>query len=500
VNRGPDHEPVRRRNMKPTLLFGRFGLLGALSTVAAQSALTSQSANFNSSYTLTDAQIKKLGGNNDLVQAVETALNFERTNWAGSSVSEDDFYSLPSNASGAGPGSLLKVEMFTNTTLYTVPPGTALSRLVYITETSTGVPLPASAFILWPYSPRTNDDGKIPVVVWAHGNSGTTSECAPSHIRNLWYQYSSVFTLALAGYAVVAPDFAGLGINQTADGTPIRVENFVTRAISSDLIYAAQAAQSAFSELSADFVVMGHSIGAGGAWGVANRHHVQPIPGYLGAIAASPFQLESFRDPDTAITGPIETYASISLVEAIRNVHPDFNVSSFLTDTGMALYELQLELQSCVSVQQTLLLDQSPAPDALQPGWADVEEFRDLAKSTQFAGLEMAGPMLVLQATGDPLSNATIAAAQVNETCDTFPGSQIEYVEFNITGHIDILYASQSLWMDWIHDRFSHASAGNGTRGCSLEYRQPRGRPLEAYQQGGFKFFLEYATASYQTA
>jgi pimeloyl-ACP methyl ester carboxylesterase len=478
------------------MMSGRLLLWGLLSLAAAQSPIVAQSVNFNSSYTLTDAQVEKLGGDSELVQAVETALNFERTNWAGSSVSEDDFYSLPGNISDATPGSLLKVEAYTNTTLYTVPPGTALSRLVYITETSTGVAVPASAFVLWPYSPRNHSDGKFPVVAFGRGASGSTSECAPSHIRNLWYQYSALYQLALAGYVVVAPDYAGLGINRTAGGTPIRQETFVSSALSNDLVYAVQAAQSAFSELSADFVVLGHSLGAGGAWSTAIRHSQQPIPGYLGAVAASPFRLESLREPDAAVVGSLEVYTAINVVEAIRAVHPEFNISSFLTETGIALYDLVFELQACVSVQQTLLLYQSP--NVLQSGWADLDEFREYANSTRFAGLETAGPMLVLQATGDPLSNTTIAAAQVNETCNAFPNSQIEYVEFNISGHIDILYASQNVWMNWIQDRFSHASVDDG--GCSREYRQPLGRPVEAYQQGGFRYFLEYSTSPYQLA
>jgi pimeloyl-ACP methyl ester carboxylesterase len=484
--------------MKVAAAFGLISLSGVLLLVAAQSPTVAQSVNFNSSYTLTDAQAKAVGGDPELVQAVEVALNFERTNWAGSSVSEDDFYSLPSNTSNATPGSLLKVEVFTNTTLYTVPPGTALSRLLYTTETSTGVSVPASAFVLWPYSPRTDSDGKFPVVAWGRGNSGLSAECAPSHIRNLWYQYSATFPLALAGYVVVAPDYAGIGINQTADGTPIFHETLLSTAFSNDLIYAVQAAQSAFSELSVNFVVMGHSLGAGAAWASAIQNHDQPIPGYLGSVAASPFRLESLRDPDTAKVGPFEVYTAIVMAHAIRSAHPDFDISRFLTKTGIAIYELILELSACVSVQQTLTLYRTP--DVLQPGWSDLQEFREYANATRFAGLEIAGPMLVLQATGDSTSNATIAAAQVNETCDNFPDSQIEYVEYNISGHVDVLYAAQNVWMDWIHDRFSQNSNATSARGCSRRYHQALARPAEAYQQGGFRYFLEYSTSPYQLA
>jgi hypothetical protein len=89
-----------------------------------------------------------------------------------------------------------------------------------------GKVVPASAYVQWPYTPRIDPvTGKYAVVVWGHGRSGAFATCAPSHIRDLCYQYAAPFVLALQGYVVVAPDYAGLGVNAYANG--IRVQTRV---------------------------------------------------------------------------------------------------------------------------------------------------------------------------------------------------------------------------------------------------------------------------------
>ena len=65
-------------------------------------------------------------------------------------------------------------------------------------ESLNGTLSPASAYILWPYTPRVVVDG-FPVICWAHGTGGGFGECAPSHVRNLWYQFTAPYTLALQG-------------------------------------------------------------------------------------------------------------------------------------------------------------------------------------------------------------------------------------------------------------------------------------------------------------
>lgn len=181
----------------------------------------------------------------------------------------------------------------TNTSLYTLPAAVSLSRITYQTVTLNGTSIPASAYILWPYLPRTfrNITGH-PVIGWAHGTSGVLPECAPSHIRNLWYQYSGPYIMALQGYVVVAPDYAGLGVGNASpsSGAPPILHPYLSSASHAhDLVHAIAAAQSAFPSLSASFVTIGHSQGGGTTWALTTTTNTTPPNrNHLGAVAASP--------------------------------------------------------------------------------------------------------------------------------------------------------------------------------------------------------------------
>ena len=130
--------------------------LFALTRCVAAQLITPQNNTFNSSSSLSPYQISAANLDATEVNNVNVAIRFEQSNWATGSVRTDPFYSsLPSNASSAAPGSLLKLEDYTNTTLYTLPPNVALSRIIFQSETyrlnDSNTPVPASAYILWPW-------------------------------------------------------------------------------------------------------------------------------------------------------------------------------------------------------------------------------------------------------------------------------------------------------------------------------------------------------------
>ena len=148
------------------------------------------------------------------------AHQFEQSYRAHASVFEDPFYQVPENSSNVTPGTLLKVEKETNTSLYNLPPNLSLSRFLYQSKTSNGSLTPVSAYILWPYIARPHADG-YPLIAWAHGTSGVAPECAPSNIKHLWHHFQAPYQLALLGFVVVATDYAGLGVAKDASGKSI---------------------------------------------------------------------------------------------------------------------------------------------------------------------------------------------------------------------------------------------------------------------------------------
>ncbi|KAL8881370.1 MAG: hypothetical protein Q9192_007811, partial [Flavoplaca navasiana] len=161
----------------------------------------------------------------------------------------------------------------------------ALSRILYQSENLQGSPVPASAFILWPFQPRTQPDGKYAVAAWA---AGVHENCAPSNTKTLWQHWLAPFPLALHGCVIFTPDYAGLGVGRTADGNKIIHQYMANPAQANDIVFGVQAAQQAVLKLSPNFAVLGHSQGGGAAWAVAQRQAQKPVKGYLRAVAVSP--------------------------------------------------------------------------------------------------------------------------------------------------------------------------------------------------------------------
>lgn len=115
------------------------------------------------------------------------------------------FYDAPSPLRWAPAGTLIRQQPATD---YTVPAGTGVTRLLYHSRTAGGRDVAASAVVLTPSGTSPHDGW--PVVLDAHGTSGVARDCAPSLMRDL-YHGDQMARFLTRGYAVVAPDYAGLG-------------------------------------------------------------------------------------------------------------------------------------------------------------------------------------------------------------------------------------------------------------------------------------------------
>ncbi|KAL8995958.1 MAG: hypothetical protein Q9188_006685, partial [Gyalolechia gomerana] len=295
----------------------------------------SLTADISSSHYISDDQIARAGITREIAAAMEAAWNFEQSTWASGSVASDPFYTVPAGSPSASPGTLLKVEEATDTAKFTLPPSTALSRILFQTRTLNGKSVPASAFFLGLYSP------------------GLFGDQGPSHLKGLSYQFGAPFILAFQGYAVVRADYAGLGVNQTATGDAVYHEFLANPAHANDLFYSVQAAQAAFAQLSKQFVIMGHSQGGGAAWAAAQRQAVEPVKGYLGAIAASPVT-DLFKLPPK---GPLFGVLTTFTVYALQSLYPGFDYRDILTEEAAKRWELYLQLKAGDGVGFAILLD-----------------------------------------------------------------------------------------------------------------------------------------------
>jgi pimeloyl-ACP methyl ester carboxylesterase len=424
-----------------------------------------------------------------LPQSVIDALNYERTSWAHGSVKDDSFYSVPNGTAHFSPGTLIKLQEDANSTAYTLPPNTAISRFIYQSKNLNGDLVPVSGYILWPLSPRKQSDG-YQVVAWAHGTVGVAAECAPSHFRNLWQHFLAPYQLALQGYVVVATDYAGLGVSSDSTGKSIVHEYMASPAAANDVIYSVQAARQAFPQLSKEFVVVGHSQGGGAAWGVAQKRTYDEIDGYLGAVAVSPVT-NLLADPD-----PIGTIIGAAMGPGTAAAIPDFKLTDIFTNEGLEALETILKLEGCSVPSQELFLGPALAGNLLKPDWRSNTGVLKYNSLTANGGRKISAPLLVIHGENDQLVNFQVTVDAVNNTTSLYPQSQLEFLRLPNTSHIAALTGSQPVWMDWVADRFAGLEVKffNKTSICTAQHA----RPITAYSPD-LNWFVGLATQPYET-
>lgn len=475
----------------------RSTLWGFLSLALAQRRLTPQTNTFNSNYELPGDITSLAAFDDDDVNNINIAVRFEQSNWATGSVLSDPFYTdLPPKAKTAPAGSVIKVEEVTEVGNYTIAPTLSLSRIVYQSKSLNGTLVPVSGYILWPYHPR-NGAKRVPLVAWGHGFSGFVPECAPSHIQNLWYQFSGPYELALSGYAVVASDYAGLGVSKDAHGRTIYHETSSNPAAGQDLLFAAQAAQSAFSDiLTKDFVVMGHSQGGGAAWGAAQEQVKLKIPGYKGAIAISPI-----ARPVDQVRGT--TYTNVLFSESILALYPDLKRKDVLTDEGEKVLKVIKDTQGCQSTLSEVVqafAKQNPTLPWGNPAFENNTNLLAWEKMINLGGKDFKGPLLVIQGESDPVTPEPLTTRAVKETCKAYPKKKLDYVTARGIGHVPVMYASRQVWLDWLDECFSGKGCKDDKGKCSTSIIGDKApRLLDSYT-GELSYFLSPALEGYEIA
>lgn len=125
------------------------------------------------------------------------------------------FYETPENFSSLPVGSIIRQEPIE------APAGASAWRVLYVSERWDGTHVPASGLVIAPK--QTDSTTPHPVVSWLHGTTGVARGCAPSLAPNPVQEFVQrgeyVIDIGIPylqdwlakGYAIVAPDYAGLG-------------------------------------------------------------------------------------------------------------------------------------------------------------------------------------------------------------------------------------------------------------------------------------------------
>ncbi|WAC56150.1 lipase family protein [Gordonia sp. SL306] len=175
--------------------------------------------------------------------------------------------------------------------------------------------------------------GGWPIVVWAHGSRGIADQCAPSN-QPTKADRDEMGRWLDRGYAVVVPDYAGLGTR----GTP---EYFDTDTTASNIVDAVRASRDVASGLARRWAVVGEGQGAGAAIELARQAtRIQgPTLDYRGSAASSiPVEFDTLIGSLGPSTTSMPTGVAADVLftlSAIRNAQPSVRLDPYLTDAGV---------------------------------------------------------------------------------------------------------------------------------------------------------------------
>ncbi|KAF5866937.1 hypothetical protein ETB97_008743 [Aspergillus alliaceus] len=458
-------------------------ILGAkLAAGQANSAAATQSTGWNASFELSPEQVKLANLTRDQGAIIDTITNFDRSQLANGGAHEDDFYNvrnLPKDQWPTEPGKTVKLQEFTDPSPFSIPAKTAMSRLVYSTTNANGTLVPASAYIMWPYEPKTfrgmnhTFESSAPVVLWTHGTSGFYANGAPSTRRDLFYAGIVPFALAEAGYAVIAPDYAGLGVDASWDRSHIPHQYFVREAGAHDALNALRAARESFPEhLSSDYVVMGHSQGGSVAWGLTeilgrkDPLFVDVAKGFRGAVLVAP--------PTDALSFTSAGFLAW-IAKDLDQINPSFNLTNWFTPLGVSRIELLNQIEGSQMVTFAMF---SPEEAIVQPDWHETWYAKAFEELTNPGNLPFKGPALIIQGTEDQIVPYNTTKATVEETCKRYPGD-MELLTVPQGSHFTSINAAKQTWLRWIEDRFEHRPVAKA--GCVESWLDSL-LPVEHYQ------------------
>jgi alpha-beta hydrolase superfamily lysophospholipase len=421
-------------------------------------------------------------------RAFQEALRLEQSSWVSQNVTLDEFYNTPANSSGAKPGDLLRWEDVSRevvNTNYTPPAGMSISRFLYMTEDMDRKPIPASAFVLLPYK-RPDPSKPLNTVVWTHGTAGRIRNCAPSNHKGLYYEWQGPFALAQAGYAVVAPDYAGQGSDIP--------QGFMYEAgylHAADAAYGLVAARKIMGDLLSDeYVVVGHSEGGMTAWRTNERlampeqEELLKAGKFLGSVAAAPALRPLDLIPESikrANGGPIGDAVSVFFLQSLAGLFPDtFRIEDYVTDT--VLGRIPLMDQGCLQVGRALFGNMTSKELFKDLSWLEHPDVVDWQKRYNGAGPHaLAAPMLVVQGITDILTYANNTESDFNRTCSQFSDSQATLLLYPGADHNVAAQATQLDYMPWIKARFEGVELPKGCNIETVETVTTRFRDVGAY-------------------
>ncbi|MGV9680056.1 lipase family protein [Nocardia sp. NPDC003482] len=250
-------------------------------------------------------------------------------------------------ATSAGPAPGTPIAVVARPPGWRDMPGTG-SALEYWTTGSDGSVLPATGAVLIPSGPVP--EGGWPILAFDHGSLGLGPGCGGQSEpeRGPWVEQrvrEDVFLRGFLtkGFAVVAPDYLGLGRFDT--GTHPYLELKTEASATVDMVGAARAAH---PELGRRWVVLGGSQGGQAALGTArSARKLAPDLDFRGSVVIDPgsdietlLPMAGPGGPDLpSAYGDALTAFVVSVFAGLRVARPDIDIEGYLTPRGRRILD-----------------------------------------------------------------------------------------------------------------------------------------------------------------
>jgi pimeloyl-ACP methyl ester carboxylesterase len=358
------------------------------------------------------------------------------------------FYLTPESKARAQAGTLVRSAPAED---FELPPGVTATRFLYHTRTAHDLDTVASGVVLVPYGKPPKDGW--PLLAWAHGTSGVARACAPSLMKSVYYNYEGLYEYVLAGYAVVATDYVGLG----TEGRHAYIDILSN---GSDVIYSVPAARAAVPNLGQKWIAVGHSQGGLAVQGVALLEDKIRDPNFLGTVSiAGASDVEWGVDSMIAAKQPVTNGLIAFIVFGAKSVYPELQPKDVLTDKARGQYDAFVE-DGCRAASGAFAA--IPSDQMLKPGWKDNRYLKQFLARNRPGAHRIYGPMLMVSGGADFIFTEAASGKILQRLCDE--GAQVQRKVYPGLAHDPVVYGSLRDQLDWIAARFSGEAAPSSCR------------------------------------
>ena len=353
-------------------------------------------------------------------------------------LTEASFYEVPADLPPGAPGEIVRSEP-----ILEAPTGARAWRILYHSTDQGGADIVVSGMVIVPDLPAPAD-GRV-IVSWAHPTTGSAADCAPSLGVAPFIGIEGMDDLLLAGYAIAATDYPGMGVAGPSSYLLAVPE-------SNAVLDAARAARNLEGTDAGDRLLLwGHSQGGHAALFAAQRAgQYAPELELAGvAVAAPAANLNALMTDDIVDSSgvTIASYAFPAYLAAYEDRFPEASIEAILTPAGAAAVD---------QIASYCLLTQHPQiakiVDPLVGGFvtadpATTEPWATMLRENSAGGAPIGVPIFVGQGLADELVVPSATEGYVAGLCAA--GESVQFEKFEGITHALAALASLPSLLGW---------------------------------------------------